>query len=241
MKILIVGAAGFVGRGILVSFTEHGHALRLLDVAPFASRHEVLIGDVTDYACVEKAVTGMDGIVIAHMAPRGIKDVNYATPEMAFNINVKGTANLFHAVVQQGVKKVVVISSGCVVQGNHNTSIYAQDLPLRAPGGYYGLSKICQEVIAEQFSREHDLQVACLRPWSVLDGEKNVDKYGQTIKARTAADTDRRDIGEVACLCLESETLRYEVFHVASTREALEKYNVKHTCQTLGWKPELSA
>jgi len=236
MKILITGAAGFLGRGMISPFVEHGHQLRLMDVLPFTSPHEVVVGDVTHYPAVEAAMREIDGLVIAHMAPRGTDNINYRTPAIPFAINLTGTANLFHAAVQCGVKRVVVISSTAAVSENPQLEAHPASLPLRAKG-YYGLSKACQEVIAEQFARTEKLQVACLRVGYILDGEANVDKYGKVIQERNYADTDRRDIGEVARLCLERADLGYEVFTVMSTQESLRKAAVDYTCQRLGWKP----
>lgn len=236
MKVLITGAAGFLGRGLVVPFERHKHTLRLMDVVPFQSPHETVVGNVADRAAVEKAVAGMDGMVIAHMGPRGENNVNYSTPDVAFDINVKGTAHLFHAAAQHGVKHVVLISSTAAVTGVPGV-IPAHDAPLCPGNGYYGLSKACQEVIAAQFSRDHGIRVACLRVGYILDGEKNVDKYGRVIGERNALDTDRRDIGEVARLCLECPDLTFETFNVMSTQESLAAWDVQYTCARLNWKP----
>lgn len=236
MTILITGAGGFLGRGMIGPLVDAGHHLRLMDVVPFASPHEVVVGDVSNYTQVEAAMRGVDGLVIAHMAPRGPDNINYQTPAMPFAINVAGTANLFHAAKQCGVKRVVVISSTSAVQTITDLTPEPKTLPLHSTG-YYGLSKACQEVIAGQFARTEGMQVVCLRVGYILDGEANVDKYGRPVSERNYMDTDRRDIGEVARLCIERDDLGYEVFNVMSTQESLERTCVRYTCQRLGWKP----
>lgn len=235
MKILVTGAGGFLGKGMVIPFEEHGgYELRLMDIVSFESEHEVVVGDVSDPEAVENAVAGMDAIIIAHMAPRGPDNINYQNPVMAFDINVKGTANLLHAAVQQGVKKVVLISSTSAIAINDPSGHHHQ-LPVKPGHGYYGLSKGCQEVIVEQFTREHGIQAASLRVGYIVDGEKNEDKYGRVITERNYADTDRRDIGEVARLSLELSDLTYETFHVMSTQESLRSWDVQYTCDRLGW------
>jgi len=76
-----------------------------MDVVPFDSPHEVVIGDVTNYPQVEAAMRGVDALIVSHMAPRGEKNVNYQTPNFLFDINVTGTVNLFHAAKLCGVKR----------------------------------------------------------------------------------------------------------------------------------------
>jgi len=238
MKVLVTGAAGFLGRGLIIPFEEQGHALRLMDIAPFSSpRHEVVSGDVGDYDQVERAVQGVDGLVIAHMVPQG---ESYKTPRLPFDVNVKGTANLFHAAVRCGVRRVVVISSASTVMGNPKTpeAMLRRNWPLRADKpGYYRLSKVLQEVIAEHFARTEKMSVACLRVGYILDGDANIDKYGRHVTERNYQDSDRRDIGDVARLCLELGSPGYDIFHVMSTPESMDVADVRYTCERLNWKP----
>jgi len=81
--------------------------------------------------------------------------------------------------------------------------------------------------------RVEGMSVCCLRPGYILDGEKNLDKYGRLVSERNFQDTDRRDIGEVARLWLERGTPGYDVFVVLSTWESLDIAGVRYTCDRL--------
>ncbi|MCL2640361.1 MAG: NAD(P)-dependent oxidoreductase [Phycisphaerales bacterium] len=244
MKVLVTGAAGYLGRGLVVPFERGGCSLRLMDVATpppslpsLESRHEVVVGDVADLEAVRVAVRGVDGIVIAHMAPR--EPNSYAVPTLPFDVNVKGTANLFHAAVENGVKRVVLISSTAAPIA-HGKSEHGQDVPhtaLPKSRGMYGLTKALQEIIAEQYAREHGMGVAALRVGWVMDQDSLVNKYGTRVTRYSTMLTDRRDIGEVARLWLEHSALGYEVFNVMSTSESMVASDVQHTCDFLGWRP----
>lgn len=234
MKVLITGAGGFLGRGLVVPFEERGDKLRLMDVVSFTSKHEVVTGDVSDLDAVMKAAEGMEAIVIAHMAPR--TNNAYDFPAMPFDINVKGTANLFHAAVKKGIKKVVLISSTAVMEYSKG-SVHPHDFP-RKSRGFYGLTKVCQEIIAESFAAEFGIKVACLRVGYIMDGEKNVDKYGKKVEERAPLDTDRRDIGGVARAFLDRDDLSFELFTVMSTPESMVEWDVQYTCKRLNWKPK---
>ncbi len=232
MRILLSGGNGFLSRGMVVPLAAAGHQLRLLDVRPFETEHECMVGDVARLEDAQRAVEGMDGIIVAHMAPRS-PDA-YATPELCFDINVKGTTNLLFAAEQAGIRRAVVISSGASIQGYKDQD---HSLPGNRPKGLYGLTKSCQELIAEFYATHHGFQCCALRIGYVLDGEKMLDKYGRSVGERNFQDCDRRDVGEVARLCLERDDLGYQVFHVLSTRESMDLWDVRHTCETLGWEP----
>jgi len=235
MKVLVTGAAGFLGQGLIVPFEEHGYELRLLDVREFESPHEVVIGSVADLPTVQKAVEGVDAIVIAHMAPRTPNA--YANTEVSFDINVKGTAHLFFAAAEAGIKRAVVMSSTSAVSA-HKGDPWTHDLTPKSKG-IYGLTKACQEVIAEQYARTAGMQVAALRLGYILDADANEDKYGRKINEINVPHVDRRDIGEVARLCIECEDLAYfEAFHVMGSPLALDEWDVRHTCERLNWKPK---
>jgi len=198
--------------------------------------HEMVVGDVADLNFAMTAVHGMDSVVIAHMARNA--DGAYDDPTMPFDVNVKGTANLFHAAVRCGVKSVVLISSTGVLESYSEQAVIRHDLPPKASGkGYYTLSKVCQETIAESFSHLRGVRVACLRIGYVLDGDNNRDKYGRLVTERAMPDTDRRDIGEVARRFIERDDLKFERFTVMSTAESMQRWDVSYTCERLQWKP----
>jgi nucleoside-diphosphate-sugar epimerase len=236
MRVLITGAAGYLGRGLRQPFEREGYTLRLMDIAPFESPHEKFIGDVAQLESVRKAVAGMDAMVIAHMAPR--RPDAYVTPVVPFDVNVKGTANLFFAAAQSNVRKVVLISSTGVTVGHSAAASGLEHGHLVGPKSkdMYGLTKVLQEVMAEQFSREYGIGVSVLRVGHIVDQDAMQNKYGRKITTFEFSLTDRRDIGEVARLCLERSDIKYEVFNVMSTDESRSIADVQHTCDFLGWK-----
>jgi nucleoside-diphosphate-sugar epimerase len=236
MNVLVTGAGGFLGRGLIVPF-EGVHTLRLMDVAEFEDpNHECLIGSVADLETCRKAVKGMDAIVIAHMASRQVG--SYETPEVPFDVNVKGTANLFFAAAEQGIRRVVLVSSTGVV-GHHQQvtkRFLDRGLPMMSHG-IYGLTKICQETIAEQYHRTEGFQVACLRLGYIVDGDLGQDKYGKPFNERNWQLSDRRDIGGAALAAVELPDLEWEIFYVMSTDESMAHCDTRYTRARLGWMP----
>ena len=96
-KILITGAAGYLGRGMIIPFKDD-YDLRLMDIAPISNdTYETMTGDVTDLEQVRKAVAGVDAVIIAHMVAWSRDGTWRREPPLHFDVNVKGAANLYFA------------------------------------------------------------------------------------------------------------------------------------------------
>lgn len=235
MKILVTGAGGYLAR-TMVPVLAAGHTLRLLDVTELdAAGHELVVGDVADLAVVKTAVAGVEALVIAHMASR--QAGAYEAPEAPFDVNVKGTANLFFAAAEAGVRRVVLISSSGVTYGHPDAPWFAHNVPPRGKD-LYGLTKVCQEVVAEHYHRVAGIAVAVLRIGGVLSEATMVDKYGNRESHAADNAVDPRDVGEVVRRCLDLPDLGYETFFVMGPPEAGAKYDVQHTRRRLGWTPK---
>ncbi len=138
MNVLITGAGGFLGRG-MTPVLARGNTLRLADIRPFESTHEVMAGDVASLDDAHRMVAGMDALVLGHMASR--QDEAYATPPLPFDINVKGTAEHYHRM--HGVS-VAVLRPGWIVDADSALTKYGTPfcfasnlIGRRASGGAY--------------------------------------------------------------------------------------------------------
>ncbi len=234
MKVLVTGAAGFLGQGMIQTLGAE-HTLRLMDVIPQESQHESIVGDVCDLEAVRSAAAGMDAIVAGHMAPRapGVYDV----PTLPFDINVKGVAHLFQAAVETGIKRMVLISSTSVVLADQRAGNFLRRDLAHSSGDIYSLTKSLQETVAEHFHRNFGISVAILRPAYITDEDTMINKYGRKAETVNWQFIDRRDIGDAANAALRLPDLGCEVFYVLGHPDALEHADVAHTHERLGWHP----
>jgi nucleoside-diphosphate-sugar epimerase len=234
VKLLITGGSGFLGAG-LIEALQSRHELRLLDVVKRETPHELIVGDVSDLEVCRRAAYGMDALVIAHMAPN--RPEVYGTPTIPFDANVKGTANLFAAAVEKGIRRAVLISSVSVLDRQHEAGEFLRaDMPPQ-PTDIYGLTKVCQEAIAEFYHRMHGIAVAMLRPAYITDADTLTDKYGIKRRSVNWQFIDRRDIGDAVDCALRLPDLGCEAFWVLGHRDCVNHADMERTYRRLGWKP----
>jgi len=236
--VLITGACGFLGQSLVGEFQATGFSVRAFDVSPPPSGckpDEFHLGDVSDPTAVALACTGVDAIVIAHMAPRhpGV----YDSPVLPFDINVKGTALLCAEAARQGVKRVILISSIAVVDGHRtSTKRFLRDLPA-LPVGLYGLTKHLQEQILDFHCRAGNFTAVALRPAYVTDADTLTDKYQTQRPSVNWQFIDRRDIAGAAIAALTTGRNAQGIYYIHGHRKGPAHLETEPTERDLQWTP----
>ena len=234
MKILLVGAAGFVGRAAMEVLGAE-HEVIAFDVNPVPGAERAIVGDVTDYASIKAAVGGMDAVVNVSMAPMHMHAANH--PGL-FDINVRGFYQLLTAAQEQGVKRIVHASSGAVHTGYPRDQYLTGDLlPLKAAGPY-ALSKLLQEETARYFVEQHGMSIICIRPWGIVDTATWTTTGGGSGGEVYFGTIDRYDVARALLCALNVEGIDFDCFYINATPEGYARADVERTVRLLGWKPQ---
>jgi nucleoside-diphosphate-sugar epimerase len=151
MKVLLTGGAGDLGQTLVPRLLDRGDAAVILDVrAPRALKQGAVFiqGSILDRPQLPDMFRSCDCIV--HIAAwHGIhEDRGGKNAYDFFDLNVRGTFEVFEAAAALGVDKIVYIST---------TSVYR-------PDSRYGGSKILAEAIAEDYRKHRGMNVITLRP-----------------------------------------------------------------------------
>jgi len=164
-SILVTGGAGFIGSNLVEALLddERVDRVRVLDnlsngflrnIEEFMSnpRFEFIEGDIRDYDTCLKACEGMH--LVSHQAalgsvPRSIKD-----PITTDQVNIGGTLNMFYAVKESNVERIVFAASSSTY--GDSPGLPKVEDKIGKPLSPYAITKYVNELYADVFARTYD-------------------------------------------------------------------------------------
>jgi uronate dehydrogenase len=158
-RLLLTGAAGGIGKILRDRIKPWADIVRVSDIAdlgPAREGEEVMQCDLADGAAVRELVQGVDAVL--HFG--GISTDHPFEPIM--QANILGVYNLYAAVHQLGVKRVIYASSSHVVGFYRTTETVDAESPPR-PDGFYGVSKCFGEALSRYYYDRFGIETVCLR------------------------------------------------------------------------------
>ncbi len=172
MKVLVTGAAGFIGSHLTDRLVADGHTVTGLDdlstgkLANLAeARRSKAFGfhrfDLTS-ADLPALVARDAPDVVCHLAAQMDVRKSVADPLLDTRSNVLGTVNLLEACVRAGVPRVVFASSGGTVYGEPPSLPVSERAALH-PASPYGAAKVAGETYLAAYQRLYGLGGVSLR------------------------------------------------------------------------------
>jgi nucleoside-diphosphate-sugar epimerase len=172
VQVLVTGGAGFIGSHLVDALVAAGARVRVLDnlsagrlenLAESRDRIEVLEGDIRDPRACAEACRG--AAVVFHQAALGSVPRSIADPSSSIAVNVGGTANVFAAARDAGVRRVVYASSSSVY--GDSAALPKKEGQEGRPLSPYAVSKQMNEQLAEVFGRCYGMEFVGLRYFNV--------------------------------------------------------------------------
>ena len=188
-KILVTGAAGFIGSHLCERLLSRGDAV--VGVDNFDTFYEPAIkrdnlktcaahqsftlceGDIRDERFVRSVVS--DGVdVLVHLAARAGVRPSIEAPLLYQDVNVTGTCVLLEAARACGVRRFVFASSSSVY-GNNRKAPFCETDHVDNPISPYAATKKAGELIAHTYAHLYGMDMTCLRFFTVYGPRQRPD------------------------------------------------------------------
>ncbi len=181
MKILVTGAAGYIGSVVTEQLVEEGHQVVALDNLRHGHRAAVdpqaqfVHGDLVDGQWLHAFLAASPVDAVVHLAAEALIDVSMRDPGLFYRCNVTGGLNLLEAMVAAGVKRIVFSSTAAVYGEPRGIPINESD-PVK-PVNSYGESKLAYERILEWYRLAHGLKYVSLRYFNACGATERHGEY----------------------------------------------------------------
>ena len=186
MKVLVTGGAGYIGSICVEELLQRGDEVVVFDNLSEGHRNSIdhratfMQGDLLDPKSISLAINTSRPDAVMHFAANALVAESMQNPYKYFHNNVYGGLNLLHAMVENGVNRIV-FSSTCATFGIPDRIPIAEDTE-QNPINPYGESKLMFERILRWFDQIHGLTFVILRYFNVAGASE---KFGEHHRLET--------------------------------------------------------
>ncbi len=175
MKVLVTGAAGFLGSHLTERLVELGHKVKALihydsnnnwgwlENSKYKNEIEFFVGDIRDFDSVYSAMQGVDQVF--HLAALIGIPYSYSSPLAYVKTNIEGTYNVLQSSKFLNTGNIIITSTS-------ETYGTAQYVPIdekhpivgQSP---YSATKISADSLAVSYYRSFNLPIKIVRPFNI--------------------------------------------------------------------------
>lgn len=182
MKVLVTGAAGFIGSHLAEALLSRGDEVIGLDnfndyydparkranIAPFRKHTRLTFyeADIRDADQMQHIIADQRPAAIAHLAAMASVRYSIGRAPLYADVNLRGTVNLLEGAREVGVSQFVFASTSSIY-GQTDRIPFEEDDPCNHPLAPYPATKKAGEVMGYTYHNLHGLNFTALRFFSV--------------------------------------------------------------------------
>jgi len=167
-KILFTGCGGQIGSELTLAFREiYGNSNIIASDVSSEINNEVLESgpfvhlDVLDSSRIAEVVDQFKIDAIVHLAAI-LSAVGEKNPQLAWNVNINGSVNVFEVAREKKLERVLVPSS-IAVFGPDSPRTDAPQKTILRPTTMYGVTKVATELLGDYYNRRFGMDIRGLR------------------------------------------------------------------------------
>ncbi len=153
-KILVTGAAGFIGRNLVARLQKEGHSVIEFDITD---------GDVTSVEDLQK-FSGLQIDHVFHLAGKTFVPESWKDPFGFYQVNVMGTTNILEFCRKSGAKLTYISS---YLYGDPEYLPVDELHPVKSYNPY-SQSKVIADSICQFYARFYNVPVTIFRPFNAF-------------------------------------------------------------------------
>ncbi len=263
-KILVTGAAGFIGSTLVNkllemncdvigydTFSDYYEGKEAnLDVFSSNSKFRLIKDDILNFEGLLHATEGVD--IIFHIAAQPGVRFSLEKPTITNRINTEGTLNVLQASVKNDVKKIINASSSSIY-GNPQYTPVDENHP-KIPISIYGVSKLAAENYCRIYHEMYDKNIVSLRYHTVYGPKgrpdmavfKWIDSLFNNQKITIFGDGNQtrdmtfvNDIVDGTIKAAEHDNVSGDVFNLSSGRTVTMNYILEQLVSIIGITPSI--
>ncbi|ACO32443.1 MULTISPECIES: SDR family oxidoreductase [Acidobacterium] len=173
MRILITGAAGFIGSSLAKRAVAEGHSVIGVDnlitgnrenLAAIDAAIDFRVADIRNREQMQELCRGVE--IIFHEAALPSVPKSVLDPLTSHEHNVEGTVSVLLAAKEQKVRRVVYAASSSAY--GESPTLPKHEAMIPAPISPYAVQKLTGEYYMQSFQRVYGMETVCLRYFNVF-------------------------------------------------------------------------